>query len=160
MPIVASLHYESGIRVEDEADIFNVLYPMGHVLDADQPQLIVKVRIEKVSRRKDGQRFKVRVRLDNDGAFARQQALHARARAQSKAGASKAAAAAAAAQAAGGGGGRGRSASLADANHAFGGAGRTTADDGAVPPQKLDHRQAPACDRPAEGRLREESTRP
>ncbi|CAK9011721.1 Hypothetical protein SCF082_LOCUS11214 [Durusdinium trenchii] len=53
------LCYESGAEVEDGDEIFKVMgIEPKAVVSADQ-DVVVKFRIEKVSRRKDGQRFKV-----------------------------------------------------------------------------------------------------
>lgn len=54
------LCYENGREVEDAAEIFKVLSLEPKILCSLDDKITVKFRIEKVSRRKDGQRFKVR----------------------------------------------------------------------------------------------------
>lgn len=68
-----SLHYESDTPVEDkEADILSVMNPRSLYIGPDSPSCVVEFRIEKVSRRKDGQRFKLLVEPDySDGARVR-----------------------------------------------------------------------------------------
>jgi hypothetical protein len=69
LPLKISLYYESGFRVEErDQDILKLLGS-----DFDCPSLdpetlsgSIRYRIEKVSRRKDGQRFKVFVEVDDE----------------------------------------------------------------------------------------------
>lgn len=60
----ASLYYESETRVEEkDQDILNILVQEGEILEIDpiSGTCEMRFRLEKVSRRKDGQRFKVKV---------------------------------------------------------------------------------------------------
>eukprot|EP00516_Mucochytrium_quahogii_P007041 CAMPEP_0203749202 /NCGR_PEP_ID=MMETSP0098-20131031/3850_1 /ASSEMBLY_ACC=CAM_ASM_000208 /TAXON_ID=96639 /ORGANISM=" , Strain NY0313808BC1" /LENGTH=318 /DNA_ID=CAMNT_0050638191 /DNA_START=334 /DNA_END=1290 /DNA_ORIENTATION=+ len=58
------LCYENGRDVEDGPEIFTVLSMEPKSITTTDQRILVKFRIEKVSRRKDGQRFKVRFDLD------------------------------------------------------------------------------------------------
>lgn len=58
------LVYESGKEVEDADEIFKLLsIEPPHITKSEQP-MVVKFRIEKVSRRKDGKKFKLRYDVD------------------------------------------------------------------------------------------------
>jgi hypothetical protein len=57
--VVPTLCYENGNEVEDGVEIFRVLSQEPKVVTSTEQKVTVKFRIEKVSRRKDGQRFKV-----------------------------------------------------------------------------------------------------
>ena len=54
------LIYENGGEVEDEDEIFNVLSAEPKTVTSTNEVFIVKFRIEKVSRRKDGKKFRLR----------------------------------------------------------------------------------------------------
>eukprot|EP00753_Platysulcus_tardus_P019645 PLAT7386.1.p1 GENE.PLAT7386.1~~PLAT7386.1.p1 ORF type:complete len:427 (+),score=197.76 PLAT7386.1:71-1351(+) len=71
VPLALSLYFESEERVEDKDQ--SILRMMGQEYEA--PSIdpatrigVLKFRLEKVSRRKDGQRFKIRVEVDCDRA--------------------------------------------------------------------------------------------
>lgn len=60
------LVYESGTDVEDADEIFKILSTEPECLDYTGQPIVVKFRIEKVSRRKDGKRFKICFDVDLD----------------------------------------------------------------------------------------------
>lgn len=59
------LVYESGGEIEDEDEIFNVLNIEPKTVTSTNETFTVKFRIEKVSRRKDGKKFRVRFDFNN-----------------------------------------------------------------------------------------------
>lgn len=71
LQVVPTLCYENGNEVEDGVEIFRVLSQEPKVVTSTEQKVTVKFRIEKVSRRKDGQRFKVCFSSDR-GACARE----------------------------------------------------------------------------------------
>jgi hypothetical protein len=71
LQVVPTLCYENGNEVEDGLEIFRVLSQEPRVVTSTEQKVTVKFRIEKVSRRKDGQRFKVCFRSDKS-TFARE----------------------------------------------------------------------------------------
>lgn len=60
------LVYESGGEIEDEDEIFNVLSVEPKTLTSTNEVFTVNFRIEKVSRRKDGKRFRVRFDVNKE----------------------------------------------------------------------------------------------
>jgi len=62
----ALLCFENGTEIEDAQDFFEILDMQPNVLTASNSTLTVKYRINKVSRRKDGRRFSLKVALDDD----------------------------------------------------------------------------------------------
>lgn len=60
------LVYESGKEVEDADEIFNILSIEPKFITSTNQPVTLKFRIEKVSRRKDGKKFKVRFEVDSD----------------------------------------------------------------------------------------------
>lgn len=60
------LVYESGAEIEDEEEIFNVLSVDPKTITSTNEIFTVNFRVEKVSRRKDGKRFKVRFDINKD----------------------------------------------------------------------------------------------
>lgn len=60
------LVYESGNEVEDANEIFTILSIEPNIVNATEQSVVVKFRIEKVSRRKDGKKFKVCFDIDYD----------------------------------------------------------------------------------------------
>ena len=69
MFIVPTLCYENGRDVEDGPDIFRILSYEPNVVTSSDEIVTLKFRIEKVSRRKDGQRFKVRFDVTSASTF-------------------------------------------------------------------------------------------
>lgn len=69
IPLKVSLYFESGKRVEDsDQKIFRFV---GNdydaiVIDGETREAVIDFRLEKVSRRKDGQRFKVKIEPNHD----------------------------------------------------------------------------------------------
>mmetsp|Transcript_14177 Transcript_14177/g.26248 ORF Transcript_14177/g.26248 Transcript_14177/m.26248 type:complete len:302 (+) Transcript_14177:416-1321(+) len=59
-----TLCYENGNEVEDGPEIFEVVSLEPKIVTRTNQKVVIKFRIEKVSRRKDGQRFKVRIDID------------------------------------------------------------------------------------------------
>jgi len=70
LSIEPKLCYENGRDVEDGAEIFKVLSIEPKCVSSTDDKVTCKFRIEKVSRRKDGQRFKVRFDANVDGSQA------------------------------------------------------------------------------------------
>ncbi len=69
IPLVLSIFYENEVRVEErEQNILHVLTktPSDLCINPGSTTCSFKIRIEKVSRRKDGQRFKVRCDADTE----------------------------------------------------------------------------------------------
>jgi len=62
--LTPKLCYENGREVEDALDIFKVVSVEPPNVSTANENMVVKFRIEKVSRRKDGQRFKLRMDID------------------------------------------------------------------------------------------------
>lgn len=60
------LIYESGAEIEDESEIFNILSIEPKTVTSTNEIFTVNFRIEKVSRRKDGKRFRVRFDVDEN----------------------------------------------------------------------------------------------
>lgn len=60
------LVYESGGEIEDEDDIFNIISVEPKTITATNEKFTVNFRIEKVSRRKDGKKFRVRFDVNKE----------------------------------------------------------------------------------------------
>ena len=72
VPLKASLYFECGRRVEEQdQDILSLLdYKYTPAVVAPNKPCVIRYRLEKVSRRKDNQRFKMFVEVDYSGAAA------------------------------------------------------------------------------------------